>query len=212
MESNAPLELNATSGASRSSTAQVLNRLAHFVSAIFSPPVLSVVSLLLLAGVINSWAAWLWAIIQITLLVLVPCAYISWLVRHGQVTDFDLQVRAQRTRPYAVTLACLALASLLSVGANAPHLLVILTTALLIQMALLMTITLAWKISLHTAAAASVVTLLWLLFGPTVGPLALLVPLVGWSRVRLRRHTPWQVIAGACLSVGVMVSVFTLFN
>jgi membrane-associated phospholipid phosphatase len=74
-------------------------------------------------------------------------------------------------------------------------------------MAVIFGITLWWKISVHSAAAAGVATLIWSLIGATL-PLLAGVVIIAWSRVRLRRHTVAQTIAGAALGFAIfMVAV-----
>jgi membrane-associated phospholipid phosphatase len=60
-------------------------------------------------------------------------------------------------------------------------------------------INLHWKISIHAMGIAGPLTALIYLFGLPGLILTLIVPLVGWSRVYLKRHTPWQVIIGTIL-------------
>jgi len=62
-------------------------------------------------------------------------------------------------------------------------------------------ITLWWKISIHASSLAGTVTFLTALYGAIVLPAFLLVILVSWSRVVLRRHTVAQVVAGALVSI-----------
>jgi membrane-associated phospholipid phosphatase len=64
---------------------------------------------------------------------------------------------------------------------------------------ILLLVTLRWKISGHTTAMSSLAMLCWLLIGPAAAPMMLSVPLVAWARVRLRRHTLAQTLAGAAL-------------
>lgn len=98
-----------------------------------------------------------------------------------------------------VMVACSALAWLLlwAIGANRPTL--IFTGAMTLQAALMLTITLRWKISQHGAMSAWAGRLGWLLLD---SPLALLLlPLVVWSRIRLGRHTMAEAAAGALLGL-----------
>lgn len=64
-----------------------------------------------------------------------------------------------------------------------------------------------WKLSVHASVAAGTTAVLVLAFGPALLAAAVVVAAVGWSRVRLRDHTPWQVVAGTV--VGAIVSGLT---
>jgi membrane-associated phospholipid phosphatase len=76
--------------------------------------------------------------------------------------------------------------------------LIIIAAALWFQTVAMFTITLWWKISLHAAAAAGAATMAWALLGTGL-PFLLTVPLIAWSRIRLRRHTLAQTVLGALL-------------
>jgi hypothetical protein len=158
-------------------------RLARTISILLSPPLLSLASLAMIAATLNTTEGWRWAGLEMGLSVIVPSLFVGWLVCTGRVADFDLQVRAQRTGPYIVTLLCLSCGWLVARAAGAPDVLSLFTGAVFVQMALLMAITLVWKISLHSAAIAGLVTLVWIFHG-SVALLALpLAPLVIWSRL-----------------------------
>jgi membrane-associated phospholipid phosphatase len=92
----------------------------------------------------------------------------------------------------------------LMVGA-APRLLLALAGASTVQTLIIFLVTLRWKISGHAAAITGLAVLSWLLASPVVAPAALSVPLVIWARLRLRRHTFFQALAGA--AVGALISV-----
>jgi membrane-associated phospholipid phosphatase len=182
-------------------------RLATVISMVGSPPVLGIAATGLTASVLSNQGrradqAWLWAVVSALLAIVAPLAYILWLLRHGRVSDIDLQIREQRARPLVVSVISSGLAwAVLQVG-RAPAELVALAAALWVQTAIILGITLRWKISMHSSAAAGAGTLVWALTG-TILPLLVLVPLVAWSRVRLRRHTLGQTVAGAALGFAV---------
>jgi membrane-associated phospholipid phosphatase len=153
--------------------------------------------------------AWGWAGFYILVAILLPAGYVVWLVWGGQVTDIDLRCREQRQYPFIVTLVSTLAAWLVLYGVQAPSELVLLTGAGWVQIALLLAITLRWKISAHCALAASFVVWLWAVFGAAAAPFVLIIPLVAWSRLRLKRHNLPQTIAGALL--GSTVLAITLY-
>jgi membrane-associated phospholipid phosphatase len=66
---------------------------------------------------------------------------------------------------------------------------------------IMMIITLWWKISMHASSLGGVATMLTVLYGAVMLPLFVLLVLVSWSRVALRRHTVPQVIAGSLAGI-----------
>lgn len=172
--------------------------LAFIISQIFSPMLVAAAMVLGNAAVIGERAAWTWAWVYLGVAILVPIVYLLILLRIGWVSDLDVQVRAERIRPLQFTLAAGLAAWILLLLGRAPGQLVILCGALWVMMAINYLVTLRWKISMHTAFAAAGTTVVWILTGFFL-PLVLGVPLMGWSRVRLGRHTPAQTVAGGAL-------------
>lgn len=174
-------------------------RLAYVITNVGSPPVLAPVAMVLVASALAEPRAWIWAGLYVLLTVVMPVLYLVWLKHRGLITDLDVQRREQRTRPMLFTLACGGLAWLALVVGAAPALMTLLVGVLWLQMVAIFFITLRWKISVHCATAASVAMVACVLLGM---PLPFLgIPIIAWSRVRLRRHTLAQTVAGSLLGV-----------
>ncbi|MFP3897358.1 MAG: hypothetical protein ACLFV5_11060 [Anaerolineales bacterium] len=139
--------------------------------------------------------------------VLVPFSYLVVLVRRGLVTDLDVRLREQRTRPLLLTALCSALAFVLLLIGVAPLPMVTVAASFLVQALAIYTITLRWKVSIHCAVAAGAAITVWALWGQ---PVVLLFGLflVAWSRVRLRRHSVFQTMVGALLGLSVSMVAF----
>ncbi len=179
-------------------------RVAHWISQLGSPPALSLLAVALTSLLLDLPA--IWAIVYLTFAVCLPIGYVIWLVRRGRVTDLDLQLREQRTRPFVVTMAGQVLALSLLLLGGGPHSLALVAGTALIQTLCIFLITLYWKISVHTSTAASITVLVWSVAGGVAAaPLVVSVPLIAWSRVKLRRHTPAQTIAGVVLGSTVFL-------
>ncbi len=183
------------------------DNLASLVSALLSPPVLAVVMIAIAARAAGTPVAWLWAGVNLALSVLAPIGHLLWLHRRGIVSDLDVQRREERFRPLSFTLAAMAASTALLWFSAAPAIMRGLAAAHLAQTTLVLAITLRWKISMHGAASAACAALLLFVAGPPAASALAAVPLVAWSRVRLRRHTPAQTIAGAALGGLVMWSI-----
>ena len=180
------------------------------LSQIASPPVLAVVMAGLCAAHSHEAGAWRWAAIHAGLTVAIPIVILVWLVARGTVSDLDVQHREQRVKPMLAALLGSAVSlALLSLG-QAPQLLLSIGLATYLQLFLLFSITLQWKISVHTTAAASFTVLMCSLAGATALPLVGLILLVAWARMRLKRHTLAQTVAGALLGSLTMIIALTL--
>ncbi|MEQ9619242.1 MAG: phosphatase PAP2 family protein [Deltaproteobacteria bacterium] len=183
---------------------------ARIISHLLSPPLIALASIIITAQVTENNSALLWIFIFIGLLVLPPTLYVLWLVHRGIVSDFHLNNREERAFPLLVILANTALVSLAMYVSGAPRLMLIATAAALIQLIFVLIITLRWKISGHCTAAASLSVLAVALYGESLIPLTLIIPLTAWSRIRLGRHTFTQTVAGGFLgAVTVVVILYT---
>ncbi len=183
---------------------------AYVISQLGSPPVMTLVALILLSMTLTLPGIWLWSGLYVTLGMFIPLGYVIWLLSQGKVTDLDLQLREQRTGPFRVALSGLVLALVLMVLGRAPYPLLLLTGASLVQAVAVYCITLRWKISVHTSTAAGMTILMLSVVGLSAAPLAVTVPIIAWSRVKLRRHTLGQTVAGVALGSAIFMIVLLL--
>ncbi len=177
---------------------------ARRLSAIFSPPLVGTITMGAIAANSAGPQAWAWLGIYLLMAVLGPVLYVLWLLRRGEVADFDLRLREQRLRPYLFTALCLTVAAVVLLAGGAPRLLVVIAFAGAIQTTLLLLVTLRWKISVHLASIAGFVVVMVALIGTPGLLFAPLIPLVAWARIRLRRHNLAQTIAGALVGGGLL--------
>ena len=186
-------------------------RVAYIISLVGSPPVLGLVVVLLLTSLTATLRAWFWGALYASLAILIPLLYVVRLARRGIVSGIDLPRLEERTRPMLFAILCSGLAWLMLVLAGEPTHMLILAGTMWLQMALMFVITLRWKISMHSAVAAGVATVVSCMAG-TVAPLLIGVPLIAWSRILLRRHTPAQTVAGAILGLTLFTGALLLMQ
>jgi membrane-associated phospholipid phosphatase len=186
-----------------------MERLAEYVSALSSPPLMAIVGIALGAQSISASSAWLWAFIFTLLSVLPPILYVVWLLRSGRITNFHLDVRSQRKGPLLIIVFNTFLVWMVLYIGGAPTLMLEIATAGLVLTCLVLMVTLRWKISGHCAAVAGLASLNWMLFGQETILIAFIVPVVAWSRIQLGRHTISQAVSGAVL--GGVIFALTLY-
>ena len=142
----------------------------------------------------------IWALTYSILVCILPALYIGYMVWRGHITDIHMRVREQRVRPFVVSVICTAVAWMLLRWMEAPSLLPMFTLFSMIQIAVVLLITLTWQISMHSLSITGAVVVAGALYGPgTALLLSPLIPVVGAARIKLRRHTLAQVIAGGIL-------------
>jgi membrane-associated phospholipid phosphatase len=185
-------------------------QIARYVSNILSPISVSIpfVFLVALYHAQNTFAALSYASAVLFFMSIGPMIYILVGVRQGKFTDIDVSVRSQRSGPFLFGILSAFVGLLILSFFHEPKDLQTVMLAVIACGTILMLITLWWKISMHASALAGAVTMLTALYGNIILPAYLLLILVCWSRVVLRRHTTAQVIAGSLLSI--FLSILTI--
>jgi membrane-associated phospholipid phosphatase len=203
MPNNIALDENDQAGNIAAPVKQLRIQVARHVSNILSPAVVSVPLVFLIAfyPAPTQPTALVYALVTLFFLSIGPLLYIIIGIRLGKFTDIDVSVRTQRTGPFLFGMGSALVGLLILMRTSGPKNLETLLLITILSGTILMIITLWWKISLHASTIAGAVTILTALYGTIILPAYLLVALVSWSRVVLRRHTTVQVIAGAALSI-----------
>lgn len=184
-----------------------LMTVANLLSNLLCPPLVGIVLLLLIGGIVSTPTGWIWVIMYCCTTLILPSIYIYILLQRGQVSDIHIPIRAERIRPLTFTLILAVGALVIALALRAPQLLLIVGAVNAVQSLLLLLITMRWKISLHAMAVAELATFCIYLFGIQASLVALIVPLVSWSRVYLRRHTLNQTIGGSILGALIIFLV-----
>ncbi len=186
---------------------------ARVISDVISPPVVWAVVAVPLAIYADRGAgrAWLWALIYIVLVCVLPIVYIAIMVKRGKITDIHIKVRRQRIIPYLVTIICAALAVVLLWLLNAPPLVTLFAFFSMLQIIVMLIVTTRWQISMHSLGITSAIFALGGMFGVgTAAAFSPLIPIVGAARITLKRHTVAQVIAGGCVGALMTLLLFAV--
>ncbi len=183
------------------------DEVAGVVSIIFAPPFVAAYMITFVVVVSGVSEAWRWAGLYLAQSVLAPLGYLLWLRQNGLVSDLDVKERAERFRPLAFTVVAMVLACVVFWAGGAPPLLRGLAVVAVLLLGVVLVVTTRWKISMHGAAIGAFTALLLIVIGWGAVPILLIVPVVAWARVHLRRHTPAQAIAGIALGGFITWSV-----
>ena len=157
--------------------------------------------------------ALLWALTYTLMVCVIPAIYIGFMVWRGHITDVHMEVRRERIRPFIVSIVGTTLAWWLLRWMGAPPFLPFFALVSLVLLGSMLLVTLVWQISMHTMSITCAVVAAGALYGP--GPALLLVPLipvVGAARIKLRRHTLAEVIAGILLGGTVTMLLLIALN
>ncbi len=175
------------------------DRLARAVSILGAPPMMSLPMAMLAAwhSVESSEAVLSGAVTLVATTAVLPMLFVLAAYRLGFVTSPDLPRRSERLQPALFAVVCAIFAYPLLLNVDAPPAFLRLDAALASQLLLLAIVTFWWKISYHAASAAGLVLVAFAWDGATLALVfASVALLIGWARIRLKRHTPAQVLAG----------------
>lgn len=149
-----------------------------------------------------------WSLVGVLFAAVIPMLFIDHGIKRGRWGDRNVGTRNARLLVMAVILLSVLTCFALMTTLGAPRVLTALIASMLVTLAALALVTLAWKISVHQAVSAGAVIMLAQAYGPWALLGYVLVVVVGWSRVELRDHTPAQVIAGTLLGTAVAAATF----
>lgn len=150
----------------------------------------------------------LWSLVGILFAAVIPILFIDHGIKRGRWGDRNVGARQARLLVMAVVLASVLTCFTLMTTLDAPRVLSAVIAGILVTLAALACVTLAWKISVHQAVSAGAVIMLAQTYGPWALLGYVLVAVVGWSRIELRDHTPAQVIAGTLLGTALAAATF----
>jgi|UniRef100_UPI004029C8A7 membrane-associated phospholipid phosphatase len=195
---------------------------ARLLSMMFTPFYLSTVGLIVLFTFSYlSLAPWQYKLRVIGMVylftILMPTLLIRFYRQYHGWTLLELGRQEKRMVPYVISILCYAGCYTLMEITHIPHFMsIILMAALAIQMCCVV-INIWWKISTHTSAIGGVAGALQafaVLF--SFNPLwwlclvFIVAGMVGTSRMILRQHTLWQVVAGFLVGQAVAFTLIML--
>jgi membrane-associated phospholipid phosphatase len=191
---------------------QVLLAVATAVTQLLSPPLTALAALIVAALLAPAQVAWNMVAVPFFWSIFLPTGYVIVQYIRGGISDLHMNKREERFWPMIFSVLGAAVGWLILFIQDAPlTLLVVMTTHVLLSIAMLV-ITSWWKISMHSASIGTLAVFVMLFTGRAALPALLLVPLVGWARVYLRRHTTAQTIAGAFLGGAIVWLAFLLLG
>ena len=187
-------------------------RFARYVSIILAPATISLPLVFLVAfyQARDELAAFVYACITLFFLSIGPLIYTLIGVRLGKLSDMDVSRRSERAGPFLFSIVSVTIGWLVLVLTHGPKNLQTLLIITAVNGVIMMITTLRWKISIHASSMGGAATILTALYGAVMLPTFLLLALVSWSRVVLRRHTVAQVVAGALASIAISLVILKL--
>jgi hypothetical protein len=137
-----------------------------------------------------------------------PYAVLLLGIRMGHLCDRHLSRREERPLMMVIGLVSVICGLLVMRWMHAPREVYSLVAAMVAGIAVALTISLWWKVSIHAACAAGTTAVLTIVLGNWSLLLATVVAAVGWARVELGDHSCAQVLVGGL--IGAMVASVTM--
>ncbi|HVZ67218.1 MAG TPA: hypothetical protein VG917_03055 [Patescibacteria group bacterium] len=159
----------------------------------------------------NIYYSLLWTLIS-AFFVGIVAAFVIYGMKIGMFSDFDISKRTQR-QPFfvfgaIVTVAYLFLVLLL----NGPRILFISLGALFLGIMLDSFITRKIKASVHLAVYSAFAMIMVLFYGGLYWLGLLFIPVVAWSRIKLKRHVLQETIVGSVLGISLVILLYIVLK
>ncbi len=192
-----------------------IDRFAEAVSGVFHPFIVvipTMVIAMLQRGTVL-WQAISWTILALCIVFLPLVILIYSGIRSGRYSDPSVSIRKQRHSLYMLVGFFMLVLLTILVLTRAPIILIAcFVSAILATLFGFVINSLFTKLSLHSVAIAGCTTVL-ILTVPELGfAMALFTPLVGWARIRLRHHTPLQILIGWIVAAFSVILMFHMFH
>lgn len=188
----------------------IKQRLAVLTSNVLNPFLLGIALIFLFSfsSTASISEAFKWAGISMLVGILPVFLLVLYFYKNGQLDNFFISVRGQRTRIYIIGSIFFSLSCILLTYMGAPLILVAGFVSGLSAILIFAFINLRWKISVHTGFMAGSSIALVMLYGWTAAASVALVPLAAWARIKLDSHSLAQTIGGAVMAAIVVGAVF----
>lgn len=186
--------------------------IANFISIFIAPPTMAIVATVSFS---------LWSPIGLGLLsapfsiilcflcfVFFPFLSILYFYRK-KVIDIYISKRNARTPFFLIAIISYSSAAIIFFATNTKIMFLLALGSLIVSL-ILMGINWYWKVSIHCAGVTGPIFALVYVFGINALPLAPIVGLVGWSRIKLKNHTFAQTLAGTLIALFVGIPIFTI--
>jgi membrane-associated phospholipid phosphatase len=173
--------------------------LANFISTVTNPPFVAIPVFLVINYTLLYEGDWLWfSALSIFFVSILPIITTSLWIKKKNL-EVDMPQRQDRIYPLLLVIVSYIIGVAVLYSLGAPSLTTVLMICYLNNTIIVLLFSLYWKISIHAMGIAGPATAIIYLFGWYGLLFSLLVRLVLWSRLYLKRHTPAQLIVGTVL-------------
>lgn len=187
-----------------------MNKFAITISYISDGSFISVPIFLIvcLIAVDNKIEAINWAFLCFLFGTVVPYLYIWFLCKKKEINDMHISEKEDRIKPLVVACISYIMFFIILYVLEGPLFLKSIFAVIIVSTIILTIITYFWKICLHASGITFMVITFNILFGKWMLLMIPLIPLIGWARVRIKKHTVGQVILGAGITAIITFLIY----
>lgn len=138
--------------------------------------------------------------------------FVLYGVKRGMFSNFDVSIKEQRKPIFIFAAVVSVLYMILIFLLNGPPILMATLGALLLGVLVDSFVNKKIKASVHLTAFSSFAAVLGILYGGIFWLLLLLIPLVAWSRIKLKRHTLSETIVGTIIGFFIVIVLYYVVN
>lgn len=196
----------------RSSPTEISHKLAVFVSKFISPPIVAIVATVCFSlwspiglGLLHPSSS----ILIFSLFAFLPFLPVLYLYKKS-VVDLDVSKREMRTPFFIMAAIFYSIAAVIFFVANTTIMFLLAASYAFVTIILLL-VNMFWKVSVHSAGVTGPIFALIFVFGLMVLPLSLMIVLVSWSRIKLKKHTFTQTFMGSLIPIAVGLVLYPVF-
>ena len=196
-----------------SSPTEISHDLAVFVSKLFSPPIVAIVATVCFSlwspiglGLLQPSSS---ILICFSLFAFFPFLPVLYFYRK-KVVDLDISRKELRTPFFVIAAAFYSIAAAVFFVTNTTIMLLLASSYAFVTIILLL-VNRFWKVSVHSAGVTGPIFALIFVFGFMALPLALMIVLVSWSRIKLKKHTFTQTFVGSLIPIAVGLVLYPVF-
>ncbi len=187
--------------------------LAHFISLLFNPVflLLPIPYLLVVRETGDPIYALKWTIFSLFFIVLIGI-FMGYAVRRGYFTDFDVSKKEQRPLLFLFVGLVSIIYFLSLLYLQGPVVLFIVLAGVLFSVLVFSFLNTRIKASIHLATVSALIFSLSILYSDVFLLLLILIPIVAWSRIHIKRHTLQETIVGTATGVIVTFLFYVVFK
>jgi len=187
-----------------------MNKFAKVISYVSDGTFISIPIFLIvcLTTVDNKIEAINWAFLCLLFGIIVPYLYVWFLYKKKKISDVHIFERENRLKPMVVACISYIILFIILRVLKGPLFLKSIFAVIIVSTIILTIITYFWKICLHASGMTLMVITFNVLFGRWMLFMIPLILLIGWARIRIKKHTVSQVISGAGVTAVIAILIY----